>query len=46
MSERLARVGRLGLGVPLLLVFITLLACFVPAWRATRVNPMEALRAE
>jgi putative ABC transport system permease protein len=33
-------------GVSLFLGLVTLLACFLPAWRASRVNPIDALRAE
>ena len=33
-------------GVSLLLILITFMACWLPARRASRVNPMEALRYE
>ena len=34
------------LGVPLILAGVALLAAFVPARRASRVNPVQALKSE
>ena len=37
---------RVFVGTVVLLLIASVVACLIPAWRATRANPMEAIRAE
>jgi putative ABC transport system permease protein len=34
------------IAVPVILMVVVLLASYIPAWRAARVNPIVALRRE
>ena len=44
LFEYFAADGPTFLSIPVLLFVIVVVACMVPAWRAARLNPLDALR--
>jgi len=38
--------GSVFVGVAIVLLSVAVLACLLPAWRAARLNPVQALRME
>jgi ABC-type lipoprotein release transport system permease subunit len=46
LFETSATDGRVLAGISVLMVIVAIAASVVPAWRAARVDPNEALRAD
>ena len=40
------RDGAAFTGTPLVLLAVALVACLIPAWRATRIDPVRALKQD